>query len=67
MIVVKYEKVVNAISPHFDDKFARLEYIGKDSYNLSYMRHTGKWQQVGFGLTLDKCLKAVRDDPMFQP
>ncbi len=57
----------NAISPFFDDKFARLEHIGKDTYNLSYMRHTGKWQQVGFELTLEECLKAVRDDPMFQP
>jgi hypothetical protein len=57
----------NAISPHFDDKFARLEYVGKDNYNLSYMRHTGKWQAVYDDLTLEECLKAIRDEALFQP
>ncbi|MDY6868515.1 MAG: hypothetical protein SVT56_11570 [Chloroflexota bacterium] len=34
----------HAISPSFDDKFARLEYVASDSFNLAYMRYTGKWQ-----------------------
>ena len=41
----------NAITPYFDDKFARLEYVAPDRYNLSYMRHTGKWHPVYYGLT----------------
>ncbi len=57
----------NAIRPYFDDKFARLEYVGIDTYNLSYMRHTEKWQPVYYGLTLEECLKAVREDPLFHP
>lgn len=57
----------NAISSHFDDKFVRLEYVGRDSYNLAYMRHTGKWQEVYLGLTLEECLTAIRDEPFFRP
>jgi len=57
----------NAISPHFDDKFARLEYVGKDTYNLSFMRYTGKWQTIYLGLTLEECLESIRDEPFFQP
>ena len=57
----------NAISPHFDDKFARFEYVGRDSYNLAFMRYTGKWQEVYFELTLEECLKSIRDEPFFQP
>lgn len=57
----------NAIRPYFDDKFARLEYVGPDTYNLSYMRHTGKWQPVFFELTYEVCLQEVRKNPLFHP
>src|SRR5437763_7173121 len=33
----------NAISPTFDSKFARMEYVGDDGFALSFMRHTGEW------------------------
>ena len=32
-----------ALSPFFEDKFARMEYIGDGPFNLAYMRHTGQW------------------------
>lgn len=57
----------NAIKPYLDDKFARLECVGKDTYNLSYMRYTGKWQPVYYELTLEECLQEVRENPLFQP
>jgi len=57
----------NAISPYFDDKFARMEYLGEDNYNLAFMRHTGKWQEIYHGRTLEECLQAVREDPFFHP
>lgn len=56
-----------AISPFFDDKFARLEYIGRDRFNLAYMRYTGQWIEIFGDQTLDECLAAVRDDPWFHP
>jgi len=57
----------NAISPFFEDKFARMEYVGSDHFNLSYMRYTGKWLEVYTGLSVDECLAAIKDDPLFQP
>jgi hypothetical protein len=57
----------NAISPYFEDKFARLEYTGHDRFNLAFMRHTGQWQELYQGLTLDECLQAIQEEPFFQP
>ena len=57
----------NAISPTFEVNFARLEHTATGRYNLAYMRHTGKWHELFAGLTLDECLKSIKDDPWFQP
>jgi hypothetical protein len=57
----------NALSPRFETKFARLQPIGQDRFNLSFMRHTGRWIELYPGLTIDKCLEAIRDDPWFMP
>ena len=57
----------NAISPFFDIKYARLEYVDNDRFNLSYMRHTEKWQEVFFDLSLEECLNLVAEDPLFSP
>ncbi|MCK4799297.1 MAG: hypothetical protein KAT05_18125 [Spirochaetes bacterium] len=47
----------NAIPPYFENKFARLEYIGNDLFDLSYTRHTGEWYKIFQGLLLDDCLE----------
>ncbi|NLE60437.1 MAG: hypothetical protein GX616_18970 [Planctomycetes bacterium] len=57
----------NAISPFFETKFARMEYIGGDRFNLAYMRYTGQWIEIFQDLSLDDCLAEIRDNPMFQP
>ena len=57
----------NAMSPHFETKFARLEYVAEDRYHLSYMRHTDKWWEVYRDLSLAECLNTIRDDPLFMP
>jgi hypothetical protein len=51
-----------AISPTFETKFARMEFVGRGRFNLSYMRHNDKWFELFTGLTLDECLELVRDD-----
>src|SRR5215470_4885019 len=51
-----------AIKPTFESPFARLEYVG-NRFNLAYMRHTGKWWEVYRNLTLDECIKIIREDP----
>ena len=51
-----------AISPTFESKFARMGYVGRKHFALSYMRHTGKWFELFPRLTVDECLELVRDD-----
>ena len=56
-----------AISSYFEDKFGRLEYVGEGRFNVSFMRHTGKWVEIHTGLTVEESLAVVRDDPWFHP
>ena len=57
----------NALSPTFEEKFARMEYVGDGKFNLSFMRHTGDWGPLFEGQTVDECMKAIQDDPWFIP
>ena len=57
----------HAKSSTFETKFARMEYVGNAKFNLSFMRHTGQWVEVYTGISVDECLKAIQDDPWFQP
>ncbi|MHB8900632.1 MAG: DUF3024 domain-containing protein [Thermoguttaceae bacterium] len=57
----------NAISPTFESKFARLEYVGGIEFALSFMRHTGEWVGIYDRLSVDECMKAIQDDPWFVP
>jgi hypothetical protein len=55
----------DAIEPFFEARFARMEYVGKDRFNLSYMGHTDKWLEVYQDMSLDECIEAISDDPFF--
>ncbi len=57
----------HAISPSFEDKFARLEYVSTDEFNLAYMRHTGKWHEITQSISLDEALEMIRDSGIFHP
>ena len=57
----------NCIAPSFETKFARIEYISNGRFNLSYMRHTGKWCEMYLGLSLAECLESIRTEPHFMP
>jgi hypothetical protein len=56
-----------AIAPTFEEKFARMEYVGNAKFTISLMRHTGRWVELLSGISVDECMKAVQDDPWFQP
>jgi hypothetical protein len=56
----------NAISPTFEDRFARMRHAGGGKFDLAYMRHTGQWVELYHGLTIEQCLELIRDDPWFQ-
>ena len=57
----------NALSPTFESKFARMEYVGNAKFALSFMRHTGEWVGAFDALTVDECMKAIQDDAWFVP
>jgi hypothetical protein len=57
----------NALSPTFEEKFARMEHVGEGRFNLAFMRHTGTWVELFTGQTVDECLKSIQEDPWFQP
>jgi hypothetical protein len=40
----------NRISEFFEDRFARLEYVEENRFNLSFKRHTGQWWEQEFPL-----------------
>jgi hypothetical protein len=57
----------NALSPSFETKFARMEYVGNGRFNLAFMRHTGQWVQLFEDQTVDECMTAIKDDAWFVP
>jgi hypothetical protein len=57
----------NALSPSFETKFARMTYVGNGQFALAFMRHTSQWVELYEALSVDECLKAIRDDPWFVP
>lgn len=55
-----------ALSPSFEQRFARMECAGANRFHLAFMRYTGAWVVLYHDLPLDECLTAIRDDPWFQ-
>lgn len=57
----------NAISPTFESKFARLEYLGYGKFAVYFMRHTGEWVGILDSLSVEECMTAIQDDSLFNP
>ena len=57
----------NALSPTFESKFARLEYLGDGKFALYFMRHTGAWVGIYDSLSVEESMKAIQDDAWFIP
>ena len=57
----------DALEPTFEEKFARMEYIGDDKFALYFMRYTGEWVGAFDALSVDESMKAIQDDSWFAP
>ncbi|MEM7113591.1 MAG: hypothetical protein AAF614_14225 [Chloroflexota bacterium] len=57
----------NCITPTFESKFARMEYTAPNTFNLSFMRHTDKWAEMLYDLTLEDALKEIAQNQFFHP
>jgi hypothetical protein len=51
----------------FDAPFARIDYVGQDSFDIYWMRHTGKWWKLYSGVTLEKALNILETDGILHP
>ena len=51
----------------FEAPFARLEYVSRDRFDLSYQRHTGEWYCLYQCITLNEALALIADGMHFQP
>ncbi len=57
----------HAMSPSFEAKFARMEHLGDGTFALYFMRHNGEWVGMYDALSVDESMKAIQDDPCFEP
>ncbi len=53
------------IHDEFENKFARLEFVEPNKYNLAYYRHTGQWWTVENDVMAEYCFKNIKDNPLF--
>jgi len=67
VVAVYHTTAKNAINSDYEENLARLEYVGSDSYNLSYFRHTGEWFEITRGQTLKDCLAIITENSFFHP
>ena len=66
-----YEKLKimgeNRIKDEAEIGVVRLKFVRKDTFDLSYFRHTGKWEFIEADLSMEECKEMIEEDPMFQP
>ena len=51
----------------FQLPYVRMSWIGGDTFNLAYQRHTGKYQIIYRRISLEECLEALATDMLLQP
>lgn len=53
--------------PEFEAPFARLEYVSRDCFDLSYHRHTGEWFCLFERVSLAEAFHLIENDSHFEP
>jgi hypothetical protein len=51
----------------FEAPFARLEYVSRDRFDLSWHRHTGEWFRLFEYQSLAEALRLIESEPFFAP
>ncbi|MBF0584310.1 MAG: hypothetical protein HQL80_08760 [Magnetococcales bacterium] len=62
---MRHCRAPNCITEFYEQKFARMEYVGDGRFNLAYMRHTEQWWETHVGVDLDECLNEVQKNIFF--
>ena len=55
------------LGEEFDAPFARIDRVGRNRFDIYWMRHTGRWWRVYAGVTLAKALKILETDEILHP
>ena len=51
----------------FDAPFARIDRMGRDRFDIYWMRHTGKWSRLHIDVTLVEALRILETDDILYP
>jgi hypothetical protein len=51
----------------FDAPFARIDRVGRDRFEIYWMRHTGKWWRLHVDVTLAEALRILETDGVLHP
>ncbi len=51
----------------FDAAFARIDRMGRDRFDIYWMRHTGKWWRLHSGVTLVEAFHILETDEVLHP
>ncbi len=57
----------NELDPESDSPFARIEFVSRDRFDVSYFRHTGQWWTVYRGVSLAEALSLLETEGVFHP
>jgi len=55
------------LGEEFDAPFARLDWTGRNRFDIQWHRHTGQWFRLYDGLTLVKAIAAIKADGHLHP
>eukprot|EP01037_Dinobryon_pediforme_P028427 gene28427-31701_t len=55
------------LGEEFDAPFGRLDWIGHESFDIQWHRHTGQWFRLYTCLTLVQALHALESDGLLHP
>lgn len=51
----------------FNEPFARIDRMGRDRFDIYWMRHTGKWWRLYAGVPLVEALRILETDGILHP
>jgi len=55
------------LGEEFDAPFTRLDWVGRDRFDIQWHRHTGAWLCLYRGLSLGEALKTIETDGLLHP
>jgi hypothetical protein len=56
-----------SVEAEFDAPFARLDYVSRDLFDLSWHRHTGEWVRQFERISLSAALRLIESETFFEP